>query len=781
MKNIFFSFFILFCHFFYTYACEPVDYVDPLIDSHKSRWFYFQSACRPFGMVSLSPDTWVIGTWNSGYLYDSTEVRCFSHIHDWQLAGIPIMPVVGNMNGHLGFEKNKSSFSHSSEIVKPGYHKLFLNRYGISAELTSTNRVGFHRYAYPDSVSKGHILFDIGAYLAHGPMETAGFEVINDKEIQGYVVMAPTERRKKSCTVYFTIKFNLPILCSGGWKKQKISDKDKMLYLNTRKISGKECGGYVTFDLSKEKSVLVKVAISYVSTQQAALNMRMELDHWDFDRVVKESRDEWNEKLSVIKIKGGVEEDKIKFYTDLWHSLLGRHTFSDINGKYIDNTGSKLCIRQLPVDARGVSFRNHYNSDAFWGSEWNLNILWSIAYPQVLNDFNATLIDFYKNGGMIARGPSGGNYTYVMVGDQAIPMIAAAYNKGIRNFDVEAALEGSLKNAEPGGIRDHAGYESSPNRYVEYYDRLGYVPEGVFPPGNHRESAALTLYFAYEDWCLSQFAKSLGREDIFKRYYNRSFNYRNLFDSSVGWIRPKLENGEWYHNFTPIEKGFNAKGFVEGNSAIFTYYVPHNLPDLIELVGGREAFLKKLSEQFERASLNRWITEHGKHAESWVDYENQPSLHMAHLFSHAGAPWLTQYWVRKIKKEVFGDISPYGGYNGDEDQGQFGALGVQMAIGLFDIQGGASVDPVYEITTPLFEEIVIQLDNHYYKGKEFKIVSRNFSSKNIYIQSAFLNGVPLNEDFRFSHWDLANGGTLELVLGPYPNKRWGIKDDKYFK
>ena len=310
---------------------------------------------------------------------------------------------------------------------------------------------------------------------------------------------------------------------------------------------------------------------------------------------------------------------------------------------------------------------------------------------------------------------------------------------------------------------------------------MGYVPEGVFPPGNHRESAALTLYFAYEDWCLSQFAKSLGREDIFKRYYNRSFNYRNLFDSSVGWIRPKLENGEWYHNFTPIEKGFNAKGFVEGNSAIFTYYVPHNLPDLIELVGGREAFLKKLSEQFERASLNRWITEHGKHAESWVDYENQPSLHMAHLFSHAGAPWLTQYWVRKIKKEVFGDISPYGGYNGDEDQGQFGALGVLMAIGLFDIQGGASVDPVYEITTPLFEEIVIQLDNHYYKGKEFKIVSRNFSSKNIYIQSAFLNGVPLNEDFRFSHWDLANGGTLELVLGPYPNKRWGIKDDKYFK
>ena len=201
--------------------------------------------------------------------------------------------------------------------------------------------------------------------------------------------------------------------------------------------------------------------------------MNEELPHWNFDQVVRESAEEWNKKLSIIEVEGGQEKEKEKFYTDLWHSLLGRHTFSDVDGKYIDNTGETSRIRQLPLDEKGNPVRNQYNSDAFWGAEWNLNILWSIAYPQVLNDFNATLIDYYHNAGMIARGPSGGNYTYVMVGDQAIPMIAAAYNKGIRNFDVMAALEGSLRNAEPGGIRDHAGYEDIANSYMKYYVELG--------------------------------------------------------------------------------------------------------------------------------------------------------------------------------------------------------------------------------------------------------------------------------------------------------------------
>ncbi len=770
--------FLLFLSFFNTHnfqAQQPVDYVDPLIDTHKSRWFYFQSACRPFGMVSLSPDTRVIGTWNSGYLYDSTEVKCFSHIHDWQLAGIPVMPVTGEMKGHYGFEANKSSFSHNTEIVKAGYHKIFLDRYGITAELTSTNRVGFHKYTFPSSANEGHLLFDIGAYLAHGTMDSACFKVIDNQKISGYTIMSPTSRRKKPCIVYFYAELNKPIKEAGGWKKSVTGTKEKTLLKDTTFISGIETGGYLTFDFSKKKDLLVKLSISYVSEEQAKLNMKSELPHWNFNQTVKESANEWNKELSIIQVKGGTKEQLTKFYTDLWRSLLGRHTFSDANGKYIDNTGDIPVIRQLPLDKTGKPVRAQYNSDAFWGSEWNLNILWSMAYPQVLNDFIATLVDYYHNGGLIARGPSGGNYTYVMVGDQAIPMIAAAYNKNIRNFDIEAAFEGSIKNAEPGGIRDHAGYESNPNLYMKYYKELGYVPHGVFEQGNHRGTAALTLYFAYEDWCLSQLAKALGKEDIYKTYYDRSFNYRNIFDKSTGWMRPKMVNGEWMPDFSPVVKGFNAPGFVEGNSAIFTYYVPQNIPDLINLIGGKDAFIEKLSTQFEKAAPLQWITDHGKHAENWIDYENQPSLHIAHLFSHAGAPWMTQYQVRKIHETLFSNTSPYGGYNGDEDQGQFGALSALMSIGLFDVQGGASINPVYEITTPLFEEITIKLDNRYYKGKNFKIKTINFSPENIYIQSAKLNGKELNDDFRFTHQEFANGGVLELQLGNVPNKNWGIK------
>ena len=517
----------------------------------------------------------------------------------------------------------------------------------------------------------------------------------------------------------------------------------------------------------------MKVAISYVSEEQALLNMQEELPHWDFDKVVDDSFAEWNSEFGKIKVEGGTYEQRVKFYTDLWHSLLGRHIFSDVNGKYIDNTESEPVVRSVPLDKDGKPVRSTYNSDAFWGAEFNLNILWSIAYPKRMSEFVSTLVDYYDNGGLIARGPSGGNYTYVMVGDQATPLIAAAYNKGIRDFDIESAYKGCLKNSEPGGIRDHAGYEVEPNKYMTYYVEDGFVPDDIKGNGGHVEGCAMTLFFAYQDWCMAQFAKSLGKDDVYDKYFKRSFSYRNVFDKNVGWMRPRMSDGSWMKDFAPIGKGFNMKGFVESNSAIFTYYVPQNMPDLIDMLGGNEAFVKRLSEQFEKASHSNFITPHGSHAENWVDYENQPPLHMAHLFSHAGAPWLTQYWVRRIKKDVFGDITPYGGYNGDEDQGQMGALGVLIAIGLFDIQGGASVDPCYEITSPIFDIVEILLDKRYYNGDKIVIDVKNNSEENVYIQNVLWNGKPHNS-FRIPHKELMKGGTLTIELGNKPNKKWGI-------
>ena len=748
---------------------RPSEYVNPLIDSHKSRWFYFSSACRPFGMVNLSPDTWALGSWNSGYLYDTTSIRCFSHIHCWEISGIPVMPTTGVIKGHLGFEAVKSRFSHSTEVVKAGYHKVVLDDYGITAELTSTCRVGFHRYTFPTGKSR-NILFDIGAELGQGTMDSAFIRVVNGRVLSGYAVMSPTVRRKKSCTVYFVAQFDRTFESFGGWKK---TDKKtgRKLITGINAISGRESGGYVSFAPSA-KPVLLKVAISFVSQEQARLNLESELPHWDFDRVVKESALEWDHELGKIKVEGGTHAQKVKFYTDLWHSLLGRHIFSDVDGKYVDNTGAKPVIRQIPPDKNGKPLYNHHNTDAFWGAEWNLNILWSLAYPKIMNDFVNTLVDYYSNGGLIARGPSGGNYTFVMVGDQAIPLIAAAFNKGIRNFDIAKAYEGSLKNSEPGGIRDHAGYEVEAHPYMKNYLERGYVPEGIDGKGWHREGCALTLYFAYQDWCMAQFAKGLGKSSDYEKYYKRSFNYRNVFDTTTRWMRPREQDGLWMKDFTPVTGGFNAPGFVEGNSATYTYYVPQNIPDLIKMIGGKDAFITKLSKQFELATPNKYITPHGKHSESWIDYENQPSLHMAHLFSHAGAPWLTQYWVRKIKDEILSDITPYGGYNGDEDQGQFGALGVLMAMGLFDVEGGASVAAKYEITSPVFDKITISLDNCYYAGKEFVIIARNNKPGSIYIQSAKLNGTEL-KDFRFAHHDFAKGGTLEIELGSEPNRMWG--------
>lgn len=750
-------------------AQSPVDYVRPQIDSHKSRWFYFSSACRPFGMVSLSPDTWVRGSWNSGYLYDSTEVRCFSHIHCWQISGIPAMPTTGEVMGHKGMEAYKSKFSHQAEVVKPGYHRLTLDRYGIDVELTSTCRVGMHRYHFPKG-EKANILFDIGAFLGHGKMQTAAVRKFSNKEVRGYAVMAPTGRRPKPVKVYFVARFDRPFSEFGGWE---MVNNSKQL-VRKQSLEGENVGGYVRFDRPKSSTVQMKVAISYVSEEQADLNMKTELDHWDFERVKEESFAEWNRELGKIRVEGGSEQERIKFYTDLWHSLLGRHIFSDVNGKYLDNTGEAPQIRQVPL-LKGEPVRNTHNSDGLWGSEFNLNILWSIAYPGVMSEFVSTLVDYYHNGGMIARGPSGGDYTYVMVGDQAMPLIAAAYNKGIRDFDVQAAYEGCLKNSEPGGIRDYVGYGRTPNAFMEHYIAKGFVPEEIFGKGMHKEGCAITLFFAYQDWCMGQFAKGLGKEDAYRKYDDRSYNYRYMFDKQTGWMRPRTADGSWLKDFAPVGKGFNMPGFVESNAAIYSYYVPQNIPDLIYLHGGKEVFVQKLNEQFELAAPNNFITAHGAHAENWVDYENQPSLHMAHLFSHAGAPWLTQYWVRRIKRDVFGDITPYGGYNGDEDQGQMGALGVLMAIGLYDVQGGASVDPQYEITSPVFDKITIQLDNKYYPGKEFVICAKNNSPENMYIQSVRLNGKPLNT-YHFSHGELIKGGTLDIEMGPQPNKRWGVED-----
>ena len=746
-------------------AQSPADYVNPLIDTHKSRWFYFSSACRPFGMVNLSPDTKVGGDWMSGYIYGQTNIQCFSHVHCWQIYGVPVMPVTGELQSHKGLAAAASPFSHAGEVVHPGYHKVFLERYSVTAELTSTARVGFHRYTFPAS-EKSFIAFDTGATLMDR-MDSSAVRQVSPTEIAGHSVMAATTRRPKPFKIYFVAHFSKPVTF-GAWQNGQ-------LFAAAQEISGTNVGGYVQFKTLPGEQILMKVAISYTSELNARANLLAELPSWDFDAVVKASCSDWNDWLGRIAVEGGTEAQWVKFYTDLWHALLGRRTVSDADGSYCDNTGSEPVTRRVKLDAQGKPLFPHYNFDALWGSQWSLNILWSFAYPEVMDGFCNTMVDMYRNGGFIPRGPSGGNYTFVMIGDPAAPFFAAAYNKGIRGYDAEAAYAGLRKNALPGGIRDHAGYEHATNAGgggMKYYVERGYVPEGIEGKGGHKDGASMTLEYAYQDWCLAQFAGALGKTEDADWLTRRSFSYTNLWDASVKYMRPRNLDGSWLKHFAPVGKkgSFSSKGFTEADSAIYTHFVPQDMAGLIRLFGGKENYVAALNKQFALAAPDNFIVPHGEHGSAWADYDNQPGTAMAHLFNLAGAPWLSQKWVRAVKEKAFGDITPDGGYNGDEDQGQMGALGVLMAIGLFDVQGGAAEKPTYQITPPIFDRVTIRFNRQYFSGKSFTITAHKNSATNLYIQSAKLNGRPLNQIW-FSHADLVSGGELKLKLGPQPS-RW---------
>lgn len=748
-----------------------VDLVNPFVDSHRSRWFFFSSACRPFGMVSLSPDTDTEHSWGSGYLYDSKQIRCFSHVHNWQMSGVAVMPTVGEFKGHLGMNAYQSAFTHDGEIAKPGYHKVKLTDYDITAELTSTMRVGFHCYTFPKS-DASYILFDTGAFLAHGPTAYSEVWKVSDKEIAGWEMMERTGRRPKDTPVYFYAQLSKPMDKVVSWREGRIESNS-----NPERISGKNAGMAVRFKTEKDEKVMLKVAISYVSVEQARKNMLTELSGWDFEQVKQSSFSEWNDWLGRIEVEGGSREQQIKLYTDLWHALLGRHVVSDADGHYMDMTSDFPRIRQIPLGEDGKPLYNHHNFDAWWGSHWSLNILWSMAYPEVMDNFCNTMIDMYQNGGLIPRGPSGGNYTYVMIGDPAVSFFASAYNKGIRNYDVELAYEGLRKNAFVGGIRDHAGYEHSKTAYsggMKYYEEWGYVPDGRKDvEGMHTTGASMTLEYAYQDWCLAQMAKTMGKLQDYEFFMKRSKNYRNLWNPESGYMQPRGEDGNWLPYFDPLELTEKG-GFCESNSAIYSHYVPHDMAGLIELYGGADQYVKRLNANFEKSESYGFFRSNKTKEGNWTDYGNQPGTGMAHLFSYAGAPWLTQKWVRKVKA-AYCDVTPYGGYRDDEDQGQMGALGVLMAIGLFEVDGGCAEKPFYEITSPLFDKVTIHLDNRYYSGKTFQIITKGNSTDNMYIQNASLNGKKWNKCW-FYHEDFIKGGTLELKLGAKPNKKWGVEE-----
>jgi len=787
---------------------RPVDWVDPLIDTANRRFFFLTTASRPFGMVNLSPDTRVgLDAWGSGYRYDDRHIHWFSHVHAWQLCGIPVMPTSGPLRGAEGSAAYKSAFSHDTESAQPGYHAVTLDDYDIRAELTASVRVGFHRYTFGRTDDEAWVIFDLGASISL-PMSDVFVRQIDERTLVGYVENERTVRRPKRTRISFHATFDRDIEELAAWRD------GERLPLRQGAIAGAGLGVAARFAVGNSSGesatqvrsgkpqgvssasacgqdargpqngrswnvVQLKVAISYCGTEYARQNMEAELPHWDFDRAWQEAREDWDEHLRRIEVDGGTDAQRTKFYTDLFHALKGRRRVSDAGGTYLDNTGDLPRVRQIELDDDGRPLYAHYNSDAFWGAPWSLNLLWAMAWPEITSGFCNTLVDMYRNGGLIPRGPSGGNTSFVMSSPSSTTFLVSAYMQGIRDFDVAAAYEGMLKNHGPGGAMSKAGYEhyTCVGGGVEFYLERGYVPMGIEADAFHMGAAGTrTLEYAYHDWALAQLAMELGYDADAASLMQRAGNYRNLWDSETRYFRPRGMDGEFLPDFDPMD----PLGWEEANGHQNRWYVPHNAADLVELMGGREAFITELNALFEMAEKTDFIAPHGSHHVAPLDYGNQPSMYIAHLFTYAGAPWLTQYWVQRVMAAAKSDITPYGGYGGDEDQGQMGCLNALMTIGLFNVAGGCQGyrdgvgGPYYELTTPMFDRITIHLHPKYHSGGTFVIETEGgeAGTEPRYIQSATLNGEPWDKPW-ISYAAFVAGGVLRFTVASEPNRAWG--------
>jgi len=693
---------------------QPVDYVDPLLGTQDSRWIMFPGPSLPFGMVKLSPDNQELG-WKAGYDYDINNIAGFSHLHSWTMAGILTMPTTGPLQTIPGSEKHpengyRSVFRHETEQASPGYYSVFLDDYDVKAELTSTMRAGFQRYTFPESET-ARILVDMQI-----PSEY-GFEIfwtvvskVSETEIHGFSYQQSL--RKANYNEYvlnFVMRFSKPFKSFNGWVNEDIQRDVQSV---TSGFGHKDIGAFVEFETEEGEEIMVQTGISLVSIDQARLNLETELGPygWDFDAVKESARETWAGMLNKIEVEGDSEINKKKFYTNLYRAYIGRTTWNDVNGKYVDMYEK---VQELPEGTPAI-----YGSDGFWITFWNLNQLWALVNPDITNNWVNSFLEIYDKGGWLPKGPTGIEYSGIMVASHQNSFIAGAYHKGIRNYDVDKAYEAIKKIQMEPGV-PHKGGGVVGNRNLESYMKLGYVPEEEGPVSN-------TLEYAYDDWTVAQMALALGKTDDYKDFTRRAFNYRNVFDPEVGYMRRKNTDGTWVKDFSPFGGvTFLGPGYVEGNAWQFTYFVPHDLHGLIELMG-KDEFNNRLEEGFETSAEHKFNSENlGSNSLAGmgilpVNHGNQPNMQAAYLFNYGGKPWLTQKWVREIMNEYYGD-DPEGGWLGDEDQGQMGAWFVMSAMGLFQMDGGASAKPFYEIGSPLFDKVTIHLNQQYYPGEKFVI------------------------------------------------------------
>jgi len=742
----------------------PAAYVDTKMGTAHSRWMIAPGPWMPFSMVKMSPDN-QNDSWQAGYEPTFESIGCFSHIHEWTIAGLGCMPTNGPLQIKVGDQKDvdsgyRSRIDKASEDAPIGYYGVDLIDYDILAEMTATARCGFQRYTFPKDREGSRVLFDlmIPSEYTYKLLEVY-IKKTGDKTLEGYShQLCPNTWSggiSQEYTVHFVAEFDQSISGFSVWTEDGVQEDPDMLMIQN--IA--DAGAIVRFDTWENNVVQLRTAISYVSIENARENLETEISNpfgWDFKAVRQAHVDAWDELMHRVKVTTNDRREKMRFYNNFYRSLCSRNTFSDVNGQWRD---ADELIRQLDDPASPA-----LGCDAFWNTFWNLNQFWNLVTPEWSNRWVKSQLAMYDANGWLAKGPAAMEYIPVMVAEHEVPLIVGAYQMGIHDYDVDMAYEAVKKMQTTPGQVVGGGYAG--NRDLLTYLQHGYVP---YDKGRFSNS----LEYSFDDWTVSQFAKALGKENDYLTFLERGYYWRNIIDEVTGYARMKDSKGEWMPDFDPYKSGAN-RHYVEGNAWQLTYFVPQDVPALAEAIG-KDRFIARLDWGFGESDKTRF---NGLNDQYWnypVMQGNQQSMHFAFLFNWVEKPWLTQKWSRAIIDRYYG----YGianAYLGDEDQGQMSAWFIMASLGLFQTDGGCRYEPIYEIGSPLFEKVEIDLGQQYGRGSTFVIEARNASRLNKYVQSARLNGEVL-EDFKFPASALLKGGSLELEMGAQPNENWGINGE----
>lgn len=713
-------------------------FVDPFIGT-SGHGHTFPGAALPFGMVQLSPDTGVEGwDWCSGYHASDSSIIGFSHTH---LSGtgrsdamdIMLMPITGALQTSPGTKQDpdagyRSRFSHSKEQASPGFYKVFLEDYGIGVELSATRRCGFHKYAIPKG-KEAHVVIDLFHSFSTDLTQSASIQVVNDSVITGSRRSRgwgePGERDFVEHQVFFAAKFSTPFTSSG------IIVDDRNLQAE-KQGTGKSVKGYATFAAGEERAVLVKVGISFVDAAGAIKNLDEEIPHWDFARVREDARRVWNQELAVVKADFADDADKRIFYTALYHSYLAPFLNSDSDGRY---TGFDRKIH----NADGGEM---YTGFSLWDTFRATHPLYTILQAERVPAFIRSMLTQYEQTSILPVWPLFGSETNCMIGYHSVPVIADAWMKGITGFDTLKAYE-AMKAA---ALQDNGG--------LKHLRQFNFVPSEL-----EKHSVSKTLEYSFDDWCIAQIAKKLGKTDDEQYFNRRSEAYLNVFDSSVGFMRGKKADGSFNEKFDPSFASYGYTDFIEGNSWQYSFFVPHAVNKLVEVSGGAQKFEQKLDGLFTATAKEgeqKPIDISGLIGE--YAHGNEPSHHVAYLYSCINRPEKTQRMVRQIMSTLYTDKRD--GLCGNEDMGQMSSWYVFSALGFYPVN---PADQRYILGSPVVSNAVISLPG----GKAFRIVAKNNGRSNIYVRSVTLNNKPLTGWF-ISHDDIMNGGELVFEMASEP-------------